>query len=275
MKKILFPTDYSANANNALEYAIEYANQIKASLTLLYVYDIPTSIDVVISANMHLKKEAIHNMEALMRKLYTKVDKGLPFDYIVRMGNIVTELTKLEEDYDLIIMGTHGATGLKETFIGSTTNAVIKHINIPLLVIPTGLRYEKIENVVLSVDNKPLKGLSTLKPVKDLLADFKADLLLFHVEPHLLNKGIDKSVHDLLSPIQYTINYMLDKDDINKYIDEMVRDYAVDLLVLIGRKRSWWEDLLHNSVISKEVFNPPVPLLILQDRAEKFASVVD
>jgi len=181
----------------------------------------------------------------------------------------------MSTNYDLVIMGTQGASGFEEIFLGSVTNAIIKRTTTPILVIPSGLRYKSIKNVVLSLDSQPVEGATTLVPVQELLSEFKADLLLFHADKNMLDKGIDKTTYELLGTTEYTIDYTISEDNINKVIKEMVNDYAIDVLVMIRRERTWWKNLFHESVTSKEVFHAPVPVLILHEQVSENASVVD
>jgi len=275
MKKILFPTDFSKNADNALDYAIAYVNQVKGHLTVVHVYDSPGTTGSFVNVDAFMRKEAFQHMEEIINRLHTKLEKGVTFDRFVERGGPIPTIAKISTKYDLVIMGTQGASGLEEVFLGSVTNAIIKRTPTPVLVIPSGLRYKPIKNVVLSLDNQPVNGSMTLVPVQEMLQEFKADLLLFHSDKNMLDKGIDQTAYDLLGTTEYTIDYTISEETVNTVIKEMVTDYAIDVLVMIRRERTWWKNLFHDSVTSREVFHAPVPVLILHEQVESTPTVVD
>lgn len=136
IKKILFPTDFSSFAVNALQYAVAMATEFDATLYMLYVEEvlpyIPGDPERKFPDPAKVEQHAHSQMDSHLEKhgeLTTKrfVARGIPADEIC-------EFAKAEE-IDLIVMATHGRTGLKHVLMGSTTEKVVRKASCPVLSI--------------------------------------------------------------------------------------------------------------------------------------------
>jgi nucleotide-binding universal stress UspA family protein len=138
-QKILVPIDFSDNSKVALPYAVQYATQFGARIFLLYVVepapfltdlrDVPTALsDKQVALMARTDLEAIAALE---------IDAAVPVEQFVKLGKAYQEIVALAEEakVDLIIMATHGYTGLKHTLLGSTTERVVHHAPCPVLVV--------------------------------------------------------------------------------------------------------------------------------------------
>lgn len=136
LKKILVPVDFSACSKKALQYAIPFAKQFSAELTLLYVVQpyVPvagmTEMTVVVGESA---QDAQKNLQALQKM----VGDAVPSKTLVRTGNPYIEITCAAKDLDidLIILSTHGRTGLEHVLVGSTTEKVVRHARCPVLIV--------------------------------------------------------------------------------------------------------------------------------------------
>lgn len=140
LKKILCPIDFSACSLQALNYAVDLAIKEKASLYLIHVIETYTNDvgDIQKQIDLLLNNEQIKNLKVRLDNLIpddtkksisidTSIVKGIPFVEIVR--------TAKDKHIDLIIMGTHGRTGLKHILIGSVAERVIQKAPCPVLSI--------------------------------------------------------------------------------------------------------------------------------------------
>lgn len=140
LKQILVPVDFSACSLKALRYAVAFARQFKASITLLYVvqpYYLPgdltggldyASLEDEIEENSKRELESIGSRE---------VGKNAPWKALLRMGRPVDQITRAADELnvDLIILSTHGHTGLKHVVLGSTAENVVRHAPCPVLTV--------------------------------------------------------------------------------------------------------------------------------------------
>lgn len=134
IKKILVPIDGSKNSMRGLDEAIYLARQCHATITGLYVIPIyPRNFsDVIMPYQIHLTKSAKKFMESAKIKC---AQKGIMFKSKIIFGSPTIEINYMAKDYDIIIIGSRGQSGLKEIFLGSVANAVVHKSKIPVLVI--------------------------------------------------------------------------------------------------------------------------------------------
>ena len=144
-KTILVPHDFSASANHATALARDEAKLHGARLVLVHVIDLPHQLkpDTVIvpdqsGAPINVKDYAVSaadaHLEDLVKRL--KVD-GANASALVRLGNAVDEINKVaeEEKADVIVMGTHGRTGLAHLLVGSVAERVVRTSRVPVLTV--------------------------------------------------------------------------------------------------------------------------------------------
>lgn len=267
MNKLLVPTDFSENARNALAYVIDIANLFGAEITLLHTYRVYSTTGMFISVESYLKEDAAREMLQLVRYIERQLENGASIETRIIRGDAVPIITKLaeKEAFDLIIMGTQGASGLKEIFLGSVTNGVSQQTQTPLLAIPSNFSHRPIEKIVWAIDEQGVSYAKVVAPLIKLAKKMDARLAVYHKDTGLADHGIDPTVEIFLEGIDYSFHYELDTDNINESINAFVADYRADLLCMIKRERGFLERIFHSSHTTKEVFDSPVPLLLLHD----------
>ena len=140
INKILVPIDFSKVSENALQTAIAMCKRQFASLTILYVvenshYMFQPAAEAAFVLPQ-LIEAATENIAKLAKSLRTKHD--LVVNHLVQSGNPADEIchTASSSGADLIVMGTHGVSGLREFFIGSNAYRVVKNASCPVMTIP-------------------------------------------------------------------------------------------------------------------------------------------
>lgn len=151
-KKILWPTDFSDEAQDSLAQAESLAKTFHAELVALHVVpDFPIALyNSAVSVKGELvrridviKNDALEHLESIA------AERGISFRALVREGNPAKEIirTAEEENIDLIIMGKKGLSALEKLFIGSVANQVLRSANVPLLLTSKKegpIRFDKI-----------------------------------------------------------------------------------------------------------------------------------
>lgn len=141
-EKILVPTDFSAHAQEAVRYAAELSRIHSASLTVLHVYDVtpyvlPETVPLYNTLQINQLREEFqkqlgnvrqHALEAGATQVDAQLVQGSPFMEVVRFAE--------EHRFGLIVMGTHGRTGLAHLLLGSVTEKVVRKTSCPVLTIP-------------------------------------------------------------------------------------------------------------------------------------------
>ena len=140
VQHILIPIDFSATSDRALAYAIALAQQLHARLTLLHVLDLTPvaigdpAIGVPTTTLDTLETEAQHLLQASLQRVQ---HAGLQGESLLVQGAPTHAIvdTASAQGVDLILMGTHGRTGLAHVFLGSVAEHVIRQAPCPVLVI--------------------------------------------------------------------------------------------------------------------------------------------
>src|SRR6266487_1144791 len=140
VQHVLVPIDFSATADRALEYAIALAQQLQARLTLLHVLDLtPVTMEemtagVAATYLDDLETDAQHLLQASLERVQRA---GLQGESLLVQGTPTQTIvdTAGEQGVDLILMGTHGRTGLAHVFLGSVAEHVVRQAPCPVLVV--------------------------------------------------------------------------------------------------------------------------------------------
>ncbi|TDN95583.1 nucleotide-binding universal stress UspA family protein [Salegentibacter sp. 24] len=159
MKKILVPTDFSDTAEHALKIAAQLAKKHGSEIYLMHMLELPTQlIDPVDGNNSQNLPESIFFMKLAHQRFAELMTR--PFLKDVKVHETVMFHQAFEgimevsqqNNCDLIIMGSHGASGFKEMFIGSNTEKVVRSSSIPVLVIKNEHENFEIENFIFATD---------------------------------------------------------------------------------------------------------------------------
>ena len=140
IKRILCPTDFSAIAEKAVEYAVFLASSHNAELQLLHVVDYLHGFDnyLILSMTPHEISERMekHANEDLS-EVVNQIKESVKTEKAVRHGKASVQIIKMAREMkaDLIVMGSHGRTGLSHVIIGSVAEAVVRHAYCPVLVV--------------------------------------------------------------------------------------------------------------------------------------------
>lgn len=186
MKRIVVPTDFSPLAENALKVAAQIAKKHNAEIYLLHLLDLPLDlIDPTQGASQDLPesiffmKLAHQRFAKAMQKPYLEgvtihetVDFNAAFEGIMQVSK--------KHDCDLIIMGSHGAEGLKEVFVGSNTEKVVRHSEIPVLVIKHEIKEFDVSKIVYAT-NLSLETASSFNQAQSFAKKFNASISVVFV----------------------------------------------------------------------------------------------
>ena len=144
-KTILVPHDFSASANHACALARDEAKMHGGRIVLLHVIDLPHQIggtEVVIppetGAPIPIKDYAVSSAEQHLGDLAARLTKdGATVKTFVRVGNPVDEILRFidEEKADVVVMGTHGRTGIRHLIAGSIAERIVRASKVPVLTV--------------------------------------------------------------------------------------------------------------------------------------------
>jgi nucleotide-binding universal stress UspA family protein len=157
MKRILVPTDFSQHAEYALKVAAQIAKKNNSEIILLHMLELPhQGSDALGSGSdipqiMYFKDRAIEKLDVLGDAPYLQ---GINVSHVLQFEKIFEGVINIsrKNDVDFIVMGSHGASGYKEMFIGSNTEKVVRTSDVPVLVIKNETPEFKADHIVFASD---------------------------------------------------------------------------------------------------------------------------
>ena len=156
MKKIIVPVDFSEQSEFALEAAASLAQKFGSELIVLHMLELSNAI--ISSTSEALSQEAVfflklaeQKFEAFLDKPYLKSIEVTP---IVKHFKVWSEVNDVAAEHkaNLVVMGSQGASGIKEVLVGSNTEKVVRHSDVPVLVVKHNPILLDFENVVFACD---------------------------------------------------------------------------------------------------------------------------
>lgn len=277
MKRILFPTDFSVAANTAFAYALHFADSFNAELVILHVYDLPiveasplpeTTNEIFDIVEMNQFESFREELPALHQIAENNSLGHVPMRNILLYGDLIYTINKVckDEEIDLIVMGTKGASGLKETFLGSTTASVMTNSTVPVLGIPTEANYRRIKNIAFTTQYKD-KDTDALKQALEIGNKFKSQIHCLYIQGTEDSKEVDARIHEWENHYKHeAIDFLtLAGEDKEQTLLDFIEEREIDLLIMRTHKRGFFEGLFHRSLTKKMAYHTKVPILIYHD----------
>lgn len=182
MKKILVPCDFSDQSVSAVRVALDIAGMSNGAVHLLNVVELPVMHDTVLMPVLSFEEALLEELKEKGEKQFKKLIKKYANDFKKVNGTVVYGNPSLmilryieENDIDLVVMGTKGASGVREALIGSNTEKMVRRSPVPVLTVKKYVQVSEIKNIVfpstLQGDHEDL-----VARVKDLQKFFDATL---------------------------------------------------------------------------------------------------
>ncbi|WP_353776852.1 universal stress protein [Winogradskyella sp. 3972H.M.0a.05] len=224
MNRILVPTDFSEHAEYAMKVAANLAKKHNGVIYLMHMLELPFHNKVDVAGSHGEPPEALFYKKLAEKQFDDFLDKpyldGIEIHETVKADISFSEIKDAcrEHDIDLIVMGSHGASGLKEMFIGSNAEKVVRNSDIPVLVIKNNHDSFNISNFVFASDFKN-DNKETYKQAAEFAKNFGANvhLLMVNTPNNFTTTSIaNKRISDFIKDVDY------DSYSVNIYNDESV-----------------------------------------------------
>lgn len=263
MKKILVPTDFSDQAFNAVKAAASIAKHSDTEIILLHIIDLPQETMDMINPGYEIPEIMLFKQAAEQRIVElakSPILENNAVSVVLRLGKTFNEvnLVAQENNVDMIVMGSHGASGFKEVFIGSNTEKVVRSSEIPVLVIKGDTTDISFTNVVFASDfmeKNPLAYNKILNFLKDKNA--KPHFLMVNT-PNSFKTTSDseKIIQDFLKDLDIADYHFEIYNDFE--IEKGIANYAdrinADLIVMGTHGRKGFARFINGS-ISEDIVN--------------------
>lgn len=270
MKKILIPTDFSKYSDFALSVGVGLAKKSNSELFLLHLERVMSPVAITGNPEeeyIRLSRNKLFELAERTEKLGIRVhtifveDQGLDAleDYIEPYG------------IDLIVMGSHGQSGIVDLFIGSNTKKLIRKVEVPVLVIKAPLNADlNFGNILFASNfrqplNQPLQFLNELSRLFEANVHFLFLNMFYHL---IVEQQALKIMDDYLVAFKglMVTKSVVETNDEILAISEFLKRKKVDLVVLsnehIGLPARW----VHASLAERFIQSSDLPSLILPAR---------
>lgn len=278
MRRVLFLTDFSANSWNALSYAFQFFEGKSLSFQILHigfntkVYNTSSVRVQGISAPKMLSQNGQENFDALRHKINSQFPKhqhkinfltATP-PFIDSVKNSVNDL-----EIDLIVMGTKGANGFKDTLIGSHAVSVITRVKCPTLIIPEGCNYNKPKNLVLPSDfNLQYKNkvLTTLTKFINYY-NTTVNVLRVSISSEKLTINQLKNKNHLKEALQQIdLNFhKVDSINLEEGLQEFIENRQINVVAIIAKNINFFQRLFLYPNRKKISYHTKIPFLVLHE----------
>ena len=269
MKAILIPTDFSEQANNALDVAYAIAKKNNASIKLLHIIEAPgvgsfNTMGEVYTGDPMNNIYIMEMMKVMKGKMEMLVNdpkySGVEMNYNVTVGNAFSGISNEINEFniDMVVMGSKGSSGLEETLIGSNTEKVVRRAKCPVLTVKDKMDVDTIKNIVFASDFRA-KGGNVIAALKDFAAAFGAKMHLLKVNtPNSFSS--DRELRGRMNEFarkhgleNYTINIYSHEDEEDGII-YFADDIKADVIALGTHGRTGLMHLLSGS-IAEDIVN--------------------
>lgn len=272
MNTILVPTDFSAVAKKATDFAVSLAKTLDLKIKLVHAYQIETAFTYeaasVIEAQVEeVREESDKQLAAQKAQLFA--EQGIEVETFGAYGPIVDVMLELADEQKeavFVVMGTRGRHSTMERLWGSNAYHVSFNSTWPVFVIPETTDLHDLKHVVYAADFKK-DEVVVAKKVIDLAHLLKAQPELLHVhtlyEPYLSNdREVSKHLEEEFSE-EGLVSKLYLAEGIEEGIERFVEQHKPDLLVLAMKERGFLERMLHHSVTKHFIQTLNIPMLIL------------
>lgn len=296
IKTILTTTDFSDGSLAGVRFAVGLAKKMHASVAILHVIEPPSRMSGVES--VVLTREDSEVARLVGERLSTMVKREGKGDVnatsAVRTGNPFHEITTaaLEDAADLIVIATHGYTGIKRVVLGSTAERVMRHAPCPVLTVPTCTTPAraaktprlKIQRILVPMDFSNL-SICALPWATFMAAQFKAEIILIHVVKHypvdyllgpelmsheiipLIKQAeddLERITADLSASTGVKISTVVRKGSPHEVICEEAKTLGADLTVLTTHGYTGLKHVWLGSTAERIVRNASCPVLVVR-----------
>ncbi|SHF30757.1 Nucleotide-binding universal stress protein, UspA family [Arenibacter palladensis] len=278
MKNILLPTDFSDNAWNAIFTALKLYADVQCKFLILHAYE-PKAMNMLGQKSQQrlgviydsLAQNSVQELDKILS--YLNQNHNNPnhsFEIISRSDTLegsVKELVRVK-DIDLVVMGTQGATGAKEIFMGSNTVKVLKQLNnISILVVPNDFNFQKLKTLVFPTDYTRKYEKFELLPMLELTELWNTAIQVIHVAVEFILTDAQKTnlkiLEERLAAYTYSLHDINFDGNIAQSVEQYVNETRADLLTMVRYQHSFWERIIDEPIIKKIAFHSMVPVLFL------------
>jgi nucleotide-binding universal stress UspA family protein len=264
MKMILCPTDFSKCADNAVDFAVNMAIKMPATLILVHGLHVPlvdayapaSTLATMMEEAETLASKRMDNLcEEISAKFSLEVESEIAF------GLVTDLISKLErrKQVDLIVLGTSGTSNAIDVLLGTTASQIVAKAHSPTLVVPTEAKFENFDQVGYATDFTDDSD-GKIEVFTEIMKPFKSIIEVVHVANE---KEINGNMDNILKHLD-TTSYpqMIKGEDITEELNTFIGDKNLKMLAMKRHRYNWFDKLFHKSITKQMVYHSEIPIMI-------------
>ncbi|MFD2724678.1 universal stress protein [Hyunsoonleella rubra] len=278
MRKILIPTDFSENAQNALEYAVNLFKYEVSEFYIMHAYDEDVFSDQVLlaiekeeDATLTVHKKAEDQLQEIKNTIISTSPNPRHTFYTISANNLLLNETDNivdQQNIDIIVMGTKGKTNNTKLTFGSNTLQVLKYVQCPVLAIPEGYTYSQPKHILFPTNFMIPYKRRELKLLCEIAYPYRATIDVLYISKSNMLSRRQKENKDFIKDelCKNTINFIIENNKhlINS-IFKYIKENAIDMLVMVNTEHSYIENIVFQSPLDELSLNLDIPFLSLQN----------
>ena len=278
MKKILVPSDFSSTAEKAFRFAVNFASKCNGTVVLYHVYTPVESTFIYTMEkrrlyNAGMEKNALKRLQRLKKKIGGE-GCTIPIETVVGRAPITDNILGFacQNDIDLIVMGTQGATGLKKVIIGSNASRIAEECQVPVLLIPKRFEWKEPENIVFAT-NYQSSDIAAINLSIYLAKAYNSRLMVVHLfRPTATNALDDKELAAFKTVAEYLQKSISDFPirfepirtiSVGDTLENLHREISYDMLVMVRRNKGFLQRIFLKSFTKALCYVTRFPLLVV------------
>lgn len=276
MKNILLPTDFSKNSINAINYAVKLFENMACNFYILNVQKASSFISddlMSVSTSATIYNTLVDTAKKSITNIISQINKRSKndmhtFQSIVDYDNFIDAINQTSKIYgiDLIVMGTKGASGFEKVIFGSNTVHVLQRCDIPVLAIPVGCKYKKLDTIAFTSSYRSSYFIKDFLPLKDLVSLYHSKLKIMHVvEDYNFEEKLDENIMFFKNNFPHVTF-----DEVNSVghnIYNVTHNYIVEndikMIAMVGKKHSFFDRLFTRHSVETLAFKIDIPFLVM------------
>ncbi len=276
--RILLPTDFSKNAWHAIQYALYLFDSIPCQFYVLHAHQAaPSGLVSTINKERDTRlfeitlAEDREKLNKIITRLIT-INKvpGHSFEGLLESDTLLNAIGRnvVDLDIDYLFMGTQGASGLKEVFLGSNTVKVVRNIsNCPVMAVPEAFEFGRYTEILFATDYRHHYKKAELKPLLDLVRICGSSLRVVHINMEesldAEQKELRRVLQGMLSGVEHRFEEIGYYPNVAARIQEWSEETQTGMLAMINSQHGFFSRLVREAVVKRLAFHTEVPFLIL------------
>lgn len=279
MKKILVPTDFSACANNALNFAVQIAKLLSCNVVLVHTVESDASMYMdSMGVQQALEEEMLEEAKQKLNLLNDAIreTENISIESLFYTGNVKENILAAINDTkpDLVVMGTMGTSGgAGEKIWGTKTASITGSSNVPVIAVPYSYNWSEPTEILFATNHFE-RNAELLKPLFSIADTFKSQVhvaVFTNEETSTGSDFVDNSRG--LSDYEYFLQQAFPGKNLlmvhlsGKKLEETLQEYIdkndIGMVAMISTQRGFWSRLTHPSATRSMAYHTNIPLLVI------------